>query len=69
MPIKRAPVAVFMEYLYCDECGAEMETTGFALLSKPPQYPHGCPKCGAEQTHPHAYPRTVTERIENAEKG
>jgi len=43
------PVTVVRERLLCD-CGGELiRTDGGDLLSKPPQYPHECNKCGAQQ--------------------
>lgn len=31
---------------FCDECGKEMNATGFSLTSSPPQYEHLCNTCG-----------------------
>ena len=42
--IKKTEVKVFVEKLYCDECGGEMYMNDIAgiLLTFPPQYPHKC---------------------------
>lgn len=44
MKIKRVPVDVSIEYLYCD-CGEEMERDNIVLPSNPPKYKYICPKC------------------------
>ena len=45
MKIKRVPVDVSIEYLYCD-CGEEMEKDNVVLTTNPPKHKYKCPKCG-----------------------
>ena len=41
----------------CDSCGeGKMRPTGVMLCSNPPQFPHTCINCGAEQTFREKYP-------------
>ena len=41
----------------CDECGTGlMESTGVALMSNPPWYPHHCSHCGATKNISERYP-------------
>lgn len=42
----RIEVKVIKVTLECEKCGGEMKSTGQALMSNPPQYPHECKKCG-----------------------
>jgi hypothetical protein len=55
----------------CDACGVgHMRSTGISLMSSPPQYPHKCDKCGAEQTFTNArYPRVMYEKREATASG
>lgn len=39
-------VKTYRVELQCDECGDKMESTGTALYTSPPQYPHKCKSCG-----------------------
>lgn len=49
MAEQKTELRVFETRLICDECGeGEMLPTGVALMSSPPQYPHKCTKCGAQ---------------------
>lgn len=59
--IKSEKVNVYMDRLYCDECGEEMEFTGMVLASHPPQYPHACPKCGHRTMAVEKYPKVRYE--------
>lgn len=55
--LKSTEVKVFVERLYCDECGEEMVFSGMVLCSYPPKYPHECPKCGFKTTMEEQYPK------------
>jgi uncharacterized Zn finger protein len=63
--IKETKVDTFVEELYCDKCGTEMEQTGIVLTTDPPRYPYRCPKCGYEIVTNAYYPRTVTKVVED----
>ena len=48
----------------CKACGlGEMFSTGITLMSNPPQYPHKCRACGAEETLLRRYPYIANEPV------
>lgn len=61
--IKKTEVKVFVEELYCDECGGKMFMDKIAgvLLTYPPQYPHKCVNCGKTIIMNKCYPDTIYE--------
>ena len=61
--VKETETKTFVEELYCDKCGTEMEQRGEVYLTDPPQYPYRCPKCGYEVIMSILYPRTVVKPI------
>ena len=65
--IKGKEVKVYMDRLYCDKCGEEMEFTGMVLTSYPPRYPHSCPKCGHRETLKDKYPKVRYEQYESTD--
>lgn len=56
MNIKKVPVDVSIEYLYCD-CGEEMEKDNVVLTTNPPKYKYKCPKCGKIEFLVEHYPK------------
>lgn len=44
--IERVEVKTYKEKLICEKCGGEMEATGEAHLTNPPQFLHLCQSCG-----------------------
>lgn len=68
--VKKFKTKTFIERLYCDKCGTEMQWTGVCLTSYPAQYPHKCPNCGEEvHTTGVFYPKqTLVEAGEVKEK-
>lgn len=67
MAIERYEVKTYEVDMKCDICGrGYYRPTGTAVLSSPVIYPHKCNVCGAEMNvQGYAFPRTVTERIED----
>ena len=63
MNYQRKPAQLSIVRVYCD-CGEELKTTGYTLLSNPPMYEHECPKCGIRYNLPSAYPKTEVEEID-----
>lgn len=61
--IKSKEVKVYMDRLYCEECGEEMAFTGMALASYPMKYPHICPKCEKRVIMAEIYPKIRYEEI------
>ena len=61
--VKEKKAETFVEELYCDKCGTEMEQRGGVYLTDPPRYPYKCPKCGYEVVMSAYYPRTVTKVV------
>lgn len=62
MPEMKTRVKMYSVEYVCDECRkGVMQSTGITLTSNPPQYPHRCNKCGAEQTFMECYPYTTRE--------
>lgn len=60
MTVKRTKADVYIERLFCDSCGTEMEFTGVELYSNSPQHPQRLPICstGIELTsNPPQYPQ------------
>ena len=55
MKVKKVPVDVSIEYLYCD-CGEEIIRDDRILMSNPPQYKYVCPKCGKLEINNVQYP-------------
>lgn len=55
--IKSTPAGVFIQRAYCDVCGEELEPEGMMLMTDPPQYPHKCTGCGAEEILQERYPK------------
>jgi tRNA(Ile2) C34 agmatinyltransferase TiaS len=56
-------VKTYREILLCDECGTEMETSGFCFDTLPPIYPYDCPKCHYKLESEIRYPRVVYKEI------
>lgn len=49
----------------CDECHIGlMESTGVALMSNPPWYPHHCSHCGVKKNFSKQYPTVWYEPVE-----
>lgn len=65
--IKKTEVKVFVEKLYCDECGGVMYMNDIAgiLLTFPPQYPHKCVNCGKTTIVNEHYPKTIYEEVKD----
>ena len=59
MRIEREKVNSYVETLRC-ECGGEMQFAKPPIFW-PPDFPHKCTECGAEEVAENIYPRTVTE--------
>lgn len=58
-------VKTFTVRYKCDICNkGYLESTGVALLSYPPQYPHDCSNCGKGKVFKHKYPFMDYEVIE-----
>lgn len=55
MKERKTELKTYMVRAYCD-CGGEFKPTGMKLMINPPQYPHVCEKCGAEETFKDKYP-------------
>lgn len=66
--IKTFRTKTFIERLYCDNCGTEMQSTGIALTTYPAQYPHKCPNCGEQVTMMELYPRSVFKEAEEVKE-
>ena len=56
--IKKHEVKTYIERIYCDKCGAEMERVSRQYA---PVYRYLCPDCGAQVTLYECYPREVEE--------
>lgn len=67
MNYQRKPARLSIIRAYCD-CGEELKTTGFALLSNPPMHEHECPKCGIRYNFPSVYPKTEVEEIDTSKE-
>lgn len=63
--VKSNEVKVYIDRLYCNECGTEMEQGDIVLCTYPPQYPHICPKCGFRITTDIKYPNVRYENIDD----
>lgn len=63
--VKSNEVKVYVDRLYCNKCGAEMEHDGTVLCSYPPQYSHVCPKCGFRIAITTKYPNVRYENIDD----
>lgn len=62
MKIKKVPVDVSIEYLYCD-CGEEMEKDNVVLATNPPKHKYICPKCEKVEFLVDYYPKlTYTDK-------
>ena len=66
--IKKTEVKVFIEKLYCDECGGEMcmDDMTKMLLTFPPQYSYRCVNCGKTTVMNKPYPITIYEEVNGA---
>ena len=42
--------------VYCDDCNVELESTGEAYMTAPPQYSYYCPNCNRRYTFWESYP-------------
>lgn len=62
--IKRIPVSVFIERLYCDDCiEVEMKMTGQAFLTNPKTYEYICPQCSKILHDTVGYPHEIKKEI------
>lgn len=64
--VKEKSAKVYVEHLYCDKCGTEMEHTGVVINTYPAIYPYKCPKCGWEVEMSELYPKTVFKESSTA---
>jgi len=56
---------VYVDRLYCEQCGTEMQATGDMLASNPPLFPHVCRWCEhSENIQSEKFPRTIYQEIE-----
>ena len=63
--ILRTKVEVYVDRLYCEQCGTEMQATGDMLASNPPLFPHVCRWCEhSENIQSEKFPRTIYQEIE-----
>ena len=60
--IKKFETKQYLEVLYCDKCGKEMESDNFVYATFPPTYKYNC-ECGNTCTNSKLYPQIITERI------
>lgn len=58
--VKQHEVKTYIERLYCDKCGAEMECVTRQCA---PAYRYVCPDCGAQVTMYEYYPQEVKEEV------
>ena len=58
-------VNTFVVRYRCDVCDkGYLESTGVALTSYPPQYPHDCSNCGKGKVFNQKYPYNIYKVIE-----
>ena len=61
--VKKTEVRTYINRLYCDKCGTEMETSPVVLTTYPPQYQYKCPKCGECTVSTNSYPYIEYENL------
>lgn len=58
--IKQHEVKTYIERIYCDKCGTEMERVSRKYAAA---YRYMCPNCGEQVTVYECYPREVIEEV------